>query len=245
MNSFLSFAVSIIFITASFFMKQDSYWAVFLFLGIIFAAIAVGSTTLRVENFYKTLGEPAYKRIILAGPAGSGKDYLRDGFMEKGFSVDVSCTTRPMREGEVEGETYNYITEERFQHLQDNDKFYESVSFNGAHYGTLRESWENAHIFIMTPSGITHITEADRKDCIIVYLNIAESVRRERMQKRSDGGFDKIERRIEADNADFTNFFYAADVIIMDPMFDRDFMIKAILDKAEVYADQGDPLLIL
>jgi guanylate kinase len=42
-------------------------------------------------------------RIILAGKAASGKDYLRDMLIKEGLKPDVSATTRPMRVGEATG----------------------------------------------------------------------------------------------------------------------------------------------
>ena len=50
--------------------------------------------------------------IALFGPAGSGKDYLLHEIMDEvdGLNEIVSCTTRPKREGEVEGVNYYYLT---------------------------------------------------------------------------------------------------------------------------------------
>ena len=57
----------------------------------------------------------------------------------------------------------------------------------------------------MTPKGISHINPIDRKECTIIYLDISEEVRRERLMARYMPG-DTIERRIEADEKDFANF---------------------------------------
>lgn len=175
-----------------------------------------------------------YKRIILAGPAGSGKDYLRDKFHELGYIVDVSYTTRPQRDGEKPGYTYQYVSKDHFKHLKNKGFFYETVDFNRASYGTLNSGWKNSDVFIMTPSGISQISEQDRENCIIVYFKIDEDIRRKRMLKRSDNGFDKIERRIEADNKDFKGFLPKADIVITDPLFDSNNAIKDILLMAKI-----------
>lgn len=171
------------------------------------------------------------KRIILAGAAGSGKDYLKNRCKEAGLSVDVSLTTRPMREGEIEGLTYQYVSDEEFERIKKIRGFYEFVEFNSAKYGTLAEGWENSDVFIMTPSGISQINRKDRKNCYIVYLDIDEEVRRERMVKRLDNGFDDIERRIKADNEDFEGFENKAHMIITDPFFDANVVIAELLKK--------------
>lgn len=140
------------------------------------------------------------KKIVLVGKSGSGKDYAADLLKEKGFKIDVSNTTRPKREGEIEGETYNYLTEEEFNKYE----YYERVEFNGWKYGTTSENWNNCNVFIMTPGGVKHISEEDRDNCHIIYFDILESTRRERISKRSDA--DSVERRIEADRIDFKDF---------------------------------------
>jgi guanylate kinase len=156
------------------------------------------------------------KRIILCGAAGSGKDYMRDKFVAKGFKPDVSVTTRPMREGEVNGKTYHYIDKILYSSLHDNGMLYEAVEFNGWKYGTLLKSWQESDIFIMTPSGISQIKPEERKECFIIYLDIPEPIRRERVAKRSDA--DSVERRIEADRKDFAGFM-DYDMRITDPNF--------------------------
>ncbi|MEM6734448.1 MAG: hypothetical protein AAF620_00120 [Bacteroidota bacterium] len=42
-------------------------------------------------------------RIILAGKAASGKEYMRDFLTAECFILDISVTTRPQRMGEVNG----------------------------------------------------------------------------------------------------------------------------------------------
>ena len=157
------------------------------------------------------------KRIILVGHAASGKDYLCDKFIEKGYEKDISATTRQPRDNETPGETYHYTTDEDFNRRVLNNEFYEHVEFNGWKYGTLRKSWEQSDIFIMTPSGVGHITPQERSECIIVYIEIPEEIRRQRLELRSDA--DTTERRLKADEKDLKGFI-DYDYRINDPNFD-------------------------
>jgi guanylate kinase len=175
------------------------------------------------------------KRIILAGHAASGKDYLAEHFVKEGYRKDVSLTTRPIRDGEVPGETYHYVSKDEFISAVANNKFYEHVEFNGWMYGTLMDDWMNADVFIMTPSGIETIKPEDRKDCIIVYIEIPEEVRRQRMDFRSDS--DTTERRLKADRMDFAGFI-DYDYRINDPNFNPstwiDLLVKAADSEASI-----------
>ena len=146
-----------------------------------------------------------HKRIILVGRAASGKDHIRKKLEDRGFKYAVSYTTRPPRTSEVDGKDYIFISEEVAQKMIQNDEFYEYVEFNGWLYGTSREQFETDDVFIMTPTGLSHVDEVSRKQSFVIFIDIAEDVRRQRMLARDMPG-DSVERRLEADRLDFENF---------------------------------------
>lgn len=158
-----------------------------------------------------------HKRIILVGRAASGKDYIRKKFEARGFRYAVSYTTRPPREGEIDGVDYIFISQEEAQEMIENDDFYEYVEFNGWIYGTTRDQFDEDHVFIMTPSGLAHVDEDSRKKSFVIFIDIDEAVRRERMATRNMPG-DSVDRRIEADRKDFENFTNY-DIRITNPDF--------------------------
>ena len=156
------------------------------------------------------------KRIILVGKGGAGKDFLRKTFVDRGFKYATSFTTRPPRPGEVHGLDYNFMEKGDFEKRINMDFWYEYVPFNGWYYGTSKVQWRNDDIFIMTPSGLAHLTEEERKESLIVYLDIPAEVRKKRLSTRSDA--DKIDRRLKADEEDFKNFT-DYDIRITNPEF--------------------------
>ena len=82
--------------------------------------------------------------------------------------------------------------------------WYEYISFNGWYYGTSKIQFRNDDIFILTPKGISNLLPIDRKESLIIFLDIDENIRKERLFKRGD--VDKVERRLKADEEDFKNF---------------------------------------
>ncbi len=60
-------------------------------------------------------------------------------------------------------------------------------------------------LFIMTPKGIYEIKPEDREQSFIIYLDIPSNVRIKRLNKRDMPG-DSVQRRIEADELDFSDF---------------------------------------
>jgi guanylate kinase len=55
----------------------------------------------------------------------------------------VSCTTRPPRPGERDGEHYYFIDDDEFVRRIDNGQMLEHAQFAGRRYGTPREAVEN------------------------------------------------------------------------------------------------------
>ena len=146
-----------------------------------------------------------HKRIILVGKAASGKDHLRKTIESRGFKYAVSYTTRPPREGEVDGKDYFFITDETAQQMVQDGLFYEHVYFNGWLYGTSVEQFFSDDLFIMTPKGIHEVKPEDRLESFVIYLDISSNVRIKRLNKRDMPG-DSVKRRIEADELDFSDF---------------------------------------
>ena len=70
------------------------------------------------------------KLIFIMGVSGSGKKTVIDALMNSDlWLVQVnSYTTRPLREGEVNGEDYYHITQEEFDRARDQGEFLE-ISF--------------------------------------------------------------------------------------------------------------------
>jgi guanylate kinase len=146
-------------------------------------------------------------RLILVGKAAAGKDHARK-ICEQwlGMPYQVSYTTRPPRDEETDGKDYFFITEEAFKEKIAADEWYEYVSFNNWYYGTTKEQfYTKGSVFIMTPSGLSHLSEEDREQSLVIYFDIDEETRKYRMYERA-GNADSVERRLAADRVDFKDF---------------------------------------
>ena len=62
---------------------------------------------------------------------------------DKSLSLSISCTTRPIRKGEVNKKDYIFLTNDQFNQSKKNNKFIESANVFGYKYGTLKESVNN------------------------------------------------------------------------------------------------------
>jgi len=158
-------------------------------------------------------------RIILVGKGAAGKDYARTILTDVvGMKYGVSYTTRPPRKNEVNGEDYNFISEEDFMGMDLLDEWFEWVNFNGWMYGTTNDQFHgDCTVFIMTPEGLSHLATEDRDESLVVYFDIDASVREQRMSERKANA-DSIHRRLKADEQDFMNFD-DFDILVTDPHY--------------------------
>lgn len=144
--------------------------------------------------------------MIIVGPGASGKDHLKRRLQEKGYKTSVSYTSRKSRANENDGIDYHFITETQFLTDIALNKFLEWNKFgNGAYYGTGRDEFDSAELFIMTPSGVRALTAEQRRESVIIYLDIPYAIRRERLLARADVN-DDPERRLHTDAIDFDGF---------------------------------------
>lgn len=78
--------------------------------------------------------------IILSSPSGGGKTTIAHQLLavRRDVGYSVSCTTRPSRDGEVDGRDYHFRSLKDFRRGQAAGEFAESAEVHGHLYGTLR-----------------------------------------------------------------------------------------------------------
>lgn len=166
--------------------------------------------------------------IVVCGHGGSGKGYLlKQLSYQFGALKKVLHTTRPKRKDEVNGIDYYFVTEDKFSEMvfMNYMSFYQKFDFgtddttDDVFYGISKKEYEDTSKFSieLTPYYIEEFkTKSLRSQQLIIYLNIDEAVRRERLLQRSDS--DSVDRRIASDAVDFDGFT-EFDIEITDPEF--------------------------
>ena len=76
--------------------------------------------------------------FVISAPSGAGKTTLVEALRQTPeFVYSVSCTTRPPRTGEIEGEDYQFVSEADFLARVKAGEFLEHAKVHGHYYGTL------------------------------------------------------------------------------------------------------------
>ena len=143
--------------------------------------------------------------LIVSGPSGVGKGTIVREVMKNDPSLQfsVSATTRAIRPGEIEGESYYFVTKERFEEMIAAGELLEHASYAGNYYGTPLRPVEEA-----LANGISIVLEIEvqgalqvmqrRPDAITVFIappSFAELKRR--LAGRGDTPPEVAARRLQ------------------------------------------------
>ena len=155
--------------------------------------------------------------FCVVGKSGSGKDTFYRAVLEKyrhRLTPIIPCTTRPMREGEVSGENYLFVTDSELHRLERQGRIIEKREYHTVQglwtYFTRRFSLMEGldYIVITTLEGAASFIRAFGEQAVRpVYLDLPDGQRlrrcldREDRQSRPD--YAELCRRYLADEGDF------------------------------------------
>jgi guanylate kinase len=172
-------------------------------------------------------GRPLLRLFVISGPSGAGKGTLISGLLARSdrYVVAISATTRPRRQGEVDGREYHFLGDGEFQRRVDAGAFLEYVAYAGGRYGTLASEVDRL--------------QATRKGVILeLEIEGAFAVRRRRPDATlvfvCPPSFEDLERRLRARATDSAGEIEVRLAIAHEQLRERDhFDIVIINDDAE------------
>lgn len=130
------------------------------------------------------------KLFVLIGDSGSGKTTLIAELTKKHpdkFRKVVTCTSREVRVGEVEGVDYNFLPRDYF----DNNSNLVLVKKTGGgdYYGTRKaDLFSDTHHLLLTskPTGVPKLITLGFTNVVVVRIEISKTLKTERMRQRGD-----------------------------------------------------------
>lgn len=140
--------------------------------------------------------------IIISGPSGVGKGTIVRKLLSSGdYALSVSCTTRGMREGEVDGKSYFFIGREKFFKTIEKNGFLEYSNHFENYYGTPRafvEKQLETHDVILEieVNGALQVKQSYPDAILIMILPPDVDALRSRLIGRGTESPHEIERRI-------------------------------------------------
>lgn len=197
-----------------------------------------------LQQFVEDINMAKYNIIALIGEAGSGKDTIMKGVLEKSPHLHeiVSCTTRPPREGEIDGINYHFMSPEVFGDKVVHGEMLEASCFNDWFYGTGYESLRSDcyNIGVFNPEGIESLLAHPGVAVDVYYVRATDKNRLLRqLNRETNPDVQEIIRRFKADMIDFEDLDFPHDELPNNNKEDLEYSIKFLCD---MYAeDKLDP----
>jgi len=165
--------------------------------------------------------------FIVAAPSGAGKTSLVNALVEQQSDIrlSVSHTTRPAREGELNGQDYFFVSQDDFAQMRDSGAFLESATVFDNSYGTSSET-----VLSQLQQGLDVILEIDWQGAEQVRRNFPESTSifilppskfalEQRLRGRGQDNEEIIARRMrDAENE--MSHYVEFDYLIVNDQFD-------------------------
>lgn len=143
--------------------------------------------------------------IVLSAPSGSGKTTIAKSILEKypALLFSVSATTRPRREGEVNGKDYFFLPKEEFQKKIRDGALVEWEEIYGNFYGTLKSEIDRvlregkAMLFDVDVKGALSIKRAYPQAMLIFIQPPTLDALKSRLVNRKTEDAATIKRRLD------------------------------------------------
>ena len=143
------------------------------------------------------------KLIVMSGCSGVGKSTVLSTVMRRrnDLRFSVSATTRAPRPGEIEGESYYFVTKETFLDMIEKGEFLEYDAHMDNYYGTpkgqLDEKLKTGSVILdIEPNGAFNVRKAWPEAVLIFIAPPSMEELERRLRSRGDTSEAQIEKRL-------------------------------------------------
>lgn len=188
--------------------------------------------------------------VILSSPSGGGKTTIAHKLLalRKDLGYSVSCTTRPPREGEVNGRDYHFLAVEKFKRGQDAGEFAESAEVHGHLYGTLRAEVARVlssgrHVIMdIDVQGAQQFAAAFPESVLIFILPPSADALIERLTARGTEDAKSLIRRFRSAKEELKSIDLYEYVVVNDRIDSAVAAISSIIDAEALKRSRSDAL---
>jgi guanylate kinase len=180
--------------------------------------------------------------IIISAPSGTGKTTTCKRLIQEmpDLRIAISHTTRKIRDGEIDGVDYFFVSKKEFETKKDNKGFLEWAQVHTEYYGTSFESIEKPQqegldiLLELDVQGVDSLRNMKFKGAYILILPPSIEEITKRLRKRGTETEESIERRVNTGKEEIKKY-KEYDYVITN--FDVEETVKSIL--AIVHAEKS------
>jgi len=171
---------------------------------------------------------------ILTGPSGVGKTTVAKKLLARKENLIrvVTCTTRSIRKGEVDGQDYNFISKDEFEkHIKEHE-MYEWAQVYGNYYGSRKIDVDKLIttgkdvLMVVDVQGAKELKKQIPKAQTIFLEAESPEILIKRLEKRDQGKTINLEERREAFDEEMTYCLQCQNRVI-----NRENELKSTVDK--------------
>jgi guanylate kinase len=181
--------------------------------------------------------------LVLSSPSGAGKTTITRALVARDprLALSVSVTTRPKRNGEVDGQDYHFVDPARFTTMVGQDELLEHATVFGHSYGTPR-----APVIAAIEAGRDIITDIDWQgtqqlqakigaDLVSVFvLPPSMAALESRLRTRAQDSAEVVRSRMAKSSEEMSHWDAYDYVLVNDEIDDSVRRVQAILSAERV-----------
>jgi guanylate kinase len=164
--------------------------------------------------------------FIVSAPSGAGKTTLVEQLAERipRLRMSRSYTSRPAREGEIDGVDYNFVTRERFEAMVAAGQFLEWAPVFGNLYGTGAADTEallaSGHdvVLVIDVQGARKVRARGVETSAVFVMPPSLEVLEQRLRGRSKDREEEIQRRLQVAREEVASFGEYDFVVVNDDL---------------------------
>ncbi len=189
--------------------------------------------------------------LVVSSPSGAGKTTLTRRLMAEFTSLtfSISYTTRPPREGEVDGHDYHFVNDDTFARMVSEERFAEHATVHGNRYGTadaqILEAFAAGRdvLFDIDYQGGRQLKAKYPAEAVMVFvLPPSMNVLAGRLRNRATDTEETIRKRLEK-AVDELGHYHAYEFLVINDDLDQAYdQLRAVYLAATCRWDRRSPM---
>ena len=164
--------------------------------------------------------------FIVSAPSGAGKTTLVEQLAEETprLTLSRSYTSRPAREGEIDGVDYNFVSRSAFEQMVGRGEFLEWAEVFGNLYGTRAADTERMLasgrdvVLVIDVQGARKVRQRGIESTTVFVMPPSFEILEQRLRGRSKDPEEAIQRRLQVAREEVASFAEYDFVVINDEL---------------------------